>query len=123
MNCKVIKIDGDVMAVHYIDEHGYQQACIVPRSSQNIRKGHMVDLPDELLAGSLEYGVDLSIVFDSDVLCIDLKEVQLAMRNHGLWTVEDYKRSHAKIINASRAVMSHLARQIISNMDGVVEGD
>ena len=121
MLCKIIRTDGSAMAVQYVDEHGYPQARIVSRTLQNVRKGQMVDLPDELLAGSLEYGVDLSILFENDVLCIDLNDVQMAMRNHGLWTMEDYKRNHAKIVNASRAVISHLARQIISNME--VEGD
>ena len=121
MHCRVLKTDKEVMAVQYTDEHGYLQACIVPRTSQYDRVGQNVDLPDELLAGSLEYGVDLCILFDSGDLCIDLRDIQQALRNHGLWTVYDCKRNHAAVVNASRSIISHLARQIISNMD--VEGD
>jgi hypothetical protein len=85
-----------------------------------LRVGERKDIPDEAIALGTEYGLDWAIIlpWPEDIV----KHFQSSMRDHGVWTYEDFNtmpdQAFAATVSISKrlfALAAALARQALGD--------
>lgn len=108
MHVKLLKREGNVVVVAYRDSDGHLQGVIVPAKviTPTLRVGEGTDIPDEAITHGTEYGLDWTIVlpWPSDMA----KHFQSSMRDHGVWTYEDFNTMPDQAFAATLAISKRL---------------
>jgi len=109
----VMMIDGQVAVVRFRDNRGMLQGRIIPKDSvPGININRVVYIPIGILEddSTTEYGFDWSVVLDE--LVLKPEDFQQALRDHGIWTVDDLLRNSREGVAAFLA----LAKSMYTNL-------
>lgn len=99
MEVKVIRHYGDVVLIEYRSDRGLER-CFLPEDEvAGISTGEAKVSKSKLEKGA-PYGVDLELTMTS--LTFDPSALMYALRERGIWTMEDYKANPKAIQGALR---------------------
>ena len=115
LQVRIVRIDKNVAAVTYRDKSGMLQGSIIDSEYvTDLRAGQKTFISEEVLESGTEYGFDWSVVIDEVVLAPE--RFQQALREHGIWTIEDLfakqNEAIAAFLSLVKSEYSNLKRKV-----------
>lgn len=124
MLCAIKQVKRRVSVVTYRDEVGRYQGRIVPAYvTRDHKPGDQIEIPRNVLDDGIEYGQELDFeIILGGPLVIDPRDIQDAMRAHGIWTANDMESKAKEVHAAIRSVVSMVHGRLVKSMRHVLGG-
>lgn len=106
ITCMVLRKQGRSVAVAFRDNAGMWRGAIVSAGAigDDVKVGVEVEVPQEILKNAIEYGIDFEVLMPRPYI-IDARDLQQALRDHGVWTVEDVLKRPREVVAAIQSLM------------------
>lgn len=111
MDAKILQRDHNAIVISYNDGTA-QQAVIVSSNDvpADARPGDIVTVTKKAISNGTEYGIDWSVLVDSDLNVVHT--LQQALRRYGIWTLQDYQDNPQSVRDAIGTVVNGIHNRL-----------